>query len=693
MTLRYLLSLAILGLLPFSLYAQATVSATASSGGAYSVFTTARFGIEGPDDSSSACQGGGTGNHQAFGEHVTQAADAELGQNVFEFHSHIDDDNDRCVTFDRVRMEIKGGPSGQTDPDLEHDFGVTSYYRWQFRLPTDFVGANTFCHLFQLKAQGGTDSGFPVLTLTARADRVEFRHDAGDENTAGDQGSVASSPLSNFQGKWVEVAMEILHENVGSISMTVNDVATGTLLMSYANANIDLFRGNNGEGVINRPKWGIYRSLNASASPPLKDEIVRFANFCSSETSADLCPSLLPMTGTPDAVTDALPVDGADFVPLSMPIVWTASTGATSYNVYFGTTSTPGLVQTVSAPAYSPTLAVGVTYYYQIGAVSGAEETLNAVKSFTTLATSDGDWKVARGHARPNVEASDFFEFFTFASGMAEIDETTAIPGESGNIQHTFFSTEGTTGNHYWRYRPESEEQVTVVVRLQPLLGNNSITYFDFRSLGFRQKVRINRSTMRFEQADEAEDAEDFNGYWDDEEFHTIRLTFANNPDSQQAGIITNAYLDESTTPFATKTSTTTSSSNYLNIGRAGGDNYGANLDFIAINPTGVYPPMTPSAELPADLLASVPVSTIITENGRPVILSPNPTSGQISLLNLPEGTTSFRVFSVMGQEVSSGSLAAGSSQLNLGKLPRGTYLLRLMTESGMLETMRFVKQ
>ncbi len=144
---------------------------------------------------------------------------------------------------------------------------------------------------------------------------MELKHDAGDDNPGGDQGSVATAPLSDFQGKWVEVTMEIFHENSGSISMTVNDVATGTLLMSYANADIDLFRGNSGGGIINRPKWGIYRSLNASASPPLKDEIVRFANFCSSETSANLCPSLLPMTGVPDAVTDALPVDGANFVP------------------------------------------------------------------------------------------------------------------------------------------------------------------------------------------------------------------------------------------------------------------------------------------------------------------------------------------------------------------------------------------
>jgi hypothetical protein len=681
-------------------------------------------------------------------------------------------------------MEIKGGPSGRTDPDLEHDYGTTSYYRWQFRLPSDFVGANTFCHLFQLKAQGGPDVSYPTLTLTARADRVELKHDAGDENPGGDQGSVDSSSLVNFKGKWVEVAMEILHENIGTISMTVNDVATGNLLMSYANPNIDLFRGNSGEGVINRPKWGIYRSLNETVSPALKDEIIRFANFCSSETSANLCPSLLPTAGTPDVVTNALPVGGANFVPLSMPIVWSASNGASSYNVYFGTSPTPPLVQNISTTSYFPLVTGGETYYYQIGAVGGAQESLNSVQSFTTLATSDGDWEVARGHARPNVEASSFFEFYTFASGVAEIDETTAIAGEPGNIQHTFFSTESTTGNHYWRYRPEAGEQLTVVARLKPIPGNSNTIYFDFRSLGYRVKVRINRSNLRFEHADDAEDSEPFNGFWDDEEFHTIRLTFANNPGSQQAGIIAKVYLDENTTPFATRTSTTTNGSRLLNIGRSGGDNYGASIDFVAINPTGIFPPMTPSAELPADLLAPVflPVQwtspltvqsagknqaltwgvanqdntdqfvvesrsggadftaigrlaadgqfagerqfkyvderplvtttyyrirqvdfdgqfsfsnvvSVIPTSGEPVQLSPNPTNGNIWLHNLPEEATSFRVVSVMGREVYSGTLPAGSHELLLGKFPPGTYLLRLNQKNRAPQTLRFVRQ
>ena len=593
-----------------SLLSQATATATSDSGGAYPVFEAAGFGYEGPDSSSPGCTDGVAGNHSSFGDHVTQAADAELGQNVFVFHSHIDEDSDRCTengdAIDRIRTEIKGGPAGNSDPQLEHNYGDTSYYRWQFRLAADYIGASSFCHLFQLKAQGGDDSGFPVLTLTARDNRVEFLHNGGDTNPDGTLGRLARAPLTEFLGKWVEVYLRLTHTDSGEIDLSVRDVATGTTLITFGGSGIDLFRGESGDAVINRPKWGIYRALNPTAG--IKDEMVCFANFCSSESSAEACPSIItvtpPKTG---AVTRALPVDASENVPLYMPVVWDAEPQATSYKVYFGTTPTPPLVETVAGTTYSPTLLAGTTYYYQIGAVNAEGETKNAVQSFTTLTNpDDGVWEVARGHARPNVEAPQFFEFDTNLSGTAEIDSTGPIPGEPGNNAHTFFSTEGSTGNHRWRYRPEVDEELTVVIRLAPIAGQNNITYIDFRSLGYRQKLNIKRSSVRFEQAPgtSAEQTLDFNGFWDDEAFHVIRLAFARGTDN--ASMVTTLYLDESTTPFASFASTTATGSNYMDIGRAGGDDFGASFDFVAVNPTGPFAPASGGTSTPPeDLLPS----------------------------------------------------------------------------------------
>lgn len=284
--------------------------------------------------------------------------------------------------------------------------------------------------------------------------------------------------------------MELFHANNGAISMTVKDVATGESLMSYGTRSIDLFRGEANQGVINRPKWGIYRARNNAVSL-LKDEIVRFANFCSSESSIDFCPSLLPDTGQPAAVSQPTPVNGARHVQTYMPISWLAANGADGYNIYFGDTPTPPLVETVSTPGYAPIMEENTTYYYQIGAVNSSGETLSPIIRFTTLFDADdGSWEVARGHARPDRESPQFFAFNTNLSGVGEIDTTALIPGDDGNVAHTFLSTENTTGNHNWRYRPEEDEEVTVVVRLKALPDNGNISYIDYRNAGFRMKCR-----------------------------------------------------------------------------------------------------------------------------------------------------------------------------------------------------------
>src|SRR5260370_26125427 len=50
-------------------------------------------------------------SHPAFGAHITQALDSDLGKSVFVFNLHVTPDNDRCVMFDRQRLEIKTASS------------------------------------------------------------------------------------------------------------------------------------------------------------------------------------------------------------------------------------------------------------------------------------------------------------------------------------------------------------------------------------------------------------------------------------------------------------------------------------------------------------------------------------------------------------------------------------------------------
>ena len=613
-------------LLTTSLTGQATATATASSGGAYAVFQAAGFGVEGPDDGGSIgddndsnCTPGVPGDHSSFGEHITQAFDTELNQNVFSFFSHVDEDSDRCINFDRVRIEIKGGPAGQSNPELEHTFGEESFYRWQFKLDENFVGAGSFNHLFQLKAQGTSDDADPILTLTARTSRVELLHDissGGDGVPDPGTTQLVQAPLTDFRGQWVEVYLRIQHTDAGELEFTVRNVATGSTIMSYSGSGLDLYRdspNNINSSVntteINRPKWGIYRSTPAGNT--LRDEEIRFANFCSSESAATFCPSLIdnPTDGTPTAVTGALPLDGAINVPDYMPLVWDASEEATSYNVYFGTAPTPPLVASgSSATQYAPELSAGTTYYFQIGAVNASGETKNTVQQFTTLTdTDDGVWEVARGHARFDLESPQFFDFSTNNVG-ASTSVVGTVADEPGNSQYTFYSDEGSTGNYRWRYRPAADEEITLVMRLAPIAGVENISFVDFRSLGFRQKLNIKRSTVRFEQApgSSSDQTVDFNGFWDDEAYHVLRVTFT----ATISELVTTLYLDENPVAFAQFSSTVAQGSSYLDIGRAGGDDIGAMVDFIAINPTGGFAPDgSGTATPPADLFdrGSVP--------------------------------------------------------------------------------------
>lgn len=250
-------------------HAQATLTATASSGSAYPVISAAGFGNENPD-----CI------HTSFGPHVTQAFDSDLGKNVFVFHSHIVDDNDRCINTDRVRMEIKGGGSAE-----EQTQGQTAYFRWKFKLDANFIGGSSFCHIFQIKAVDG-DDGAPIITITPRATILEVIHDGGDEAGSVDLGRLVSVDLAPFKGTWVEGYVKYTSSDNGSFEITLTRVSDGAVLLSYSKTSgIDLWRTG---ASRNHPKWGVYRSKNSTG---LRDEQVRFADFCISESSASQCPS------------------------------------------------------------------------------------------------------------------------------------------------------------------------------------------------------------------------------------------------------------------------------------------------------------------------------------------------------------------------------------------------------------------
>jgi hypothetical protein len=301
------------------LHAQVTLSAT-GSGTAYDLIASKGFGNENPD-----CK------HPSFGPHVTQAFDNTLGKYVFVFHSHATADDDRCTNEDRTRMEIKGGDG--SNPEMQHTQGQTAYYRWKFKLDAGFIPSSRFTHIFQIKAIDG-DAGAPLMTITPRAgnpQKIQIIHSSGEGS--GSLGTVKEADLAPFKGNWVEAYVKYKSSDgsAGTFEITLTRVSDGAVLLSYTNNSLDMWR----EGAsYNRPKWGVYRGKD----DVLRDEQVRFNDFCISESSASLCPSSIGSNpGNPGSTT---------FTPQQDAYVRDGSNAGTA----FGSTDAGNLV-TKLAPA------------------------------------------------------------------------------------------------------------------------------------------------------------------------------------------------------------------------------------------------------------------------------------------------------------------------------------------------------
>jgi hypothetical protein len=197
--------------------------------------------------------------------HITEDFDSELKKNVFVFHAHVNLDDDRCGGTDRQRTEIRARAG-----DIVAQNDETVYYRWKFKLDAGFKGSNRFTHIFQIKS----DLGAPIMTLTPRVSTF---------GTTGRVGNAGTTELAKFLGVWVVVRLKVHYANAGRVEVTIRRLSDGAMLFSQA-SDADMW-DDNASG--HDSKFGIYRSLDSREM--LRDEQVRFADFCASKVSAAEC--------------------------------------------------------------------------------------------------------------------------------------------------------------------------------------------------------------------------------------------------------------------------------------------------------------------------------------------------------------------------------------------------------------------
>jgi hypothetical protein len=93
------------------------------------------------------------------------------------------------------------------------------------------------------------------------------------------------------------------------------------------------------------------------------------------------------LTGSlPGQASNPYPANYTEEVDINVDLSWTAGAGATSYDVYFGTSS-PGTFQgNQTDTTFDPgTMVHGSTYYWRIDAVNAWGKTTGIVWSFTTI--------------------------------------------------------------------------------------------------------------------------------------------------------------------------------------------------------------------------------------------------------------------------------------------------------------------
>ncbi|MFK7946645.1 MAG: T9SS type A sorting domain-containing protein [Saprospiraceae bacterium] len=210
--------------------------------------------------------------HSSFGRHIEEVFDNALNKYVFKFHIHTHEDDDRCINFDRQRNEIK---TYDKSPDnLKAVFQEVVRYKWKFKLDAAFQPSAKFTHIHQIKAVGGSESSMPQITLTPREaspNKMQLRYAQNSSQT-----TIHETDLAPFLGVWVEATETILYDEIGQgrYELSIKEVTTGNTIFYFNDNSIRMWKT---DADFQRPKWGIYRSLDDSIS--LRDEAVLFADF------------------------------------------------------------------------------------------------------------------------------------------------------------------------------------------------------------------------------------------------------------------------------------------------------------------------------------------------------------------------------------------------------------------------------
>jgi len=158
-----------------------------------------------------------------------------------------------------------------------------------------------------------------------------------------------------------------------------NDITQGDIMVPCAGA-FNCYLGGGGVGVLSTSNTSY---APAYAATPGWDFATGIGSVNAYNLLTAFVSSIAP-ANPPAAPQLVSPADGTSSVSPTPVLAWSVSTGATAYDVYFGTASPPPLVGSTANLNYAPgTLSAATTYYWAVGARNSLGANVSPARSFT----------------------------------------------------------------------------------------------------------------------------------------------------------------------------------------------------------------------------------------------------------------------------------------------------------------------
>lgn len=220
-------------------------------------------------------------------------------------------------------------------------------------------------------------------------------------NNAGAAFHLVNDPASSNQLSYLDLVAKYGSSYSNTFAVTTTWSSTSTGLISKATIEVNNSWSWSTQGDANSAdvqnilthEFGHWMRLLDIYSPSTCSEVTMWGSASFGETKKrtleqpdiDGFLSLYAGASTaPGAPVLTSPSNGATGVPATPTLSWTASTNATSYDVYFGATSSPAFVTTVTGTSYQPgTLTAGTTYYWRVAAKNAGGSATSGTFSFT----------------------------------------------------------------------------------------------------------------------------------------------------------------------------------------------------------------------------------------------------------------------------------------------------------------------